>query len=287
MDHDYIDQQLVVDRYLAGTLAPDEATSFEQHFLHCQTCLDQLEPGQELVDGLKQVVAEDASVVAGAQRAGFLVLLARLARSHQLATLAVAGLAVLVTLLPSGVLLHRVSSLDQELGSARQELASRPPDSSRQELDGLQREVEQIRESQAESQQQLEQARQAREQLSEQLDRALQPQLNLPILSLFSERSTDIGAAPTVRLRRPDTPGWIVLILELGEPQHEAYRAVILRSDRSELWRSSRLDPNRQGSLVLGLHSSMLEPANYLVRVEALPASSKPEVTAHFAFRLL
>lgn len=58
LEHLYIERHDVVDRYFLGRLAEPELAAFEEHYLHCQACLDQLETTERMVDGLEQVAAE-------------------------------------------------------------------------------------------------------------------------------------------------------------------------------------------------------------------------------------
>ena len=59
MDHNYIEQEHIVDRYLMGKLSPSEADSFEEHYVSCKQCLDALEVAEIMQRGMKQVAAED------------------------------------------------------------------------------------------------------------------------------------------------------------------------------------------------------------------------------------
>ena len=59
MDHDYINEHGVVSLYVAGKLSPEERAGFEEHFVNCQQCLEQIEVTAELRDGLRQVAKED------------------------------------------------------------------------------------------------------------------------------------------------------------------------------------------------------------------------------------
>lgn len=58
MNHDYIDENLVVDRYIVGSLPPEEESRFEAHYLSCQRCLDALSVAQHFADGLHAETAE-------------------------------------------------------------------------------------------------------------------------------------------------------------------------------------------------------------------------------------
>jgi len=61
MDHDYINEHGVVALYVAGRLSPEERAGFEEHFVACRQCLEQIEVTGELREGLRQVAKEDAA----------------------------------------------------------------------------------------------------------------------------------------------------------------------------------------------------------------------------------
>ena len=42
MDHRYIDEQSVAERYLSHALRPEERAAFEAHFVDCTECMDRL-----------------------------------------------------------------------------------------------------------------------------------------------------------------------------------------------------------------------------------------------------
>lgn len=107
MNHPRIDDEKIVDRYLAGRLPPEDEALFEEHLFACADCLGEVEAGEELRRGLRAVAAEDAARVTVS-----LGLLAWL-RSRRPAQLA--GLALAVVLLPAVVLWQQA-----ELGRARE-----------------------------------------------------------------------------------------------------------------------------------------------------------------------
>ncbi|MCP4661516.1 MAG: hypothetical protein GY856_39445 [bacterium] len=108
MNHHDIDQSQVVDRYLMGKLPPDETAAFEEHYLHCQECLDQLELTEKLWRGLKREAARDAERALASRQLGILAWLARHSRRRQL-SLVIAVLLVMAVL-PS--LVYRVLDRD-------------------------------------------------------------------------------------------------------------------------------------------------------------------------------
>ena len=58
-DHDYIQDHQVVDRYLMGKLKEEEKAAFEDHYLDCVQCLDELEISSGLERDLKGIAAEE------------------------------------------------------------------------------------------------------------------------------------------------------------------------------------------------------------------------------------
>src|SRR5262249_47999115 len=61
MDHDYIADQDLVGRYMAGTLPFDERARFEAHFVDCPRCLDALDDVEPFQTALHAFAVEDAA----------------------------------------------------------------------------------------------------------------------------------------------------------------------------------------------------------------------------------
>lgn len=280
MEHEYIENDHVADRYLQGKLSPEETDRFEEHYLSCQECLGRLDRAEKMARGFKRAAAEDAARLAAVRQAGFLAALARLGRSRQ-AGLAVAAL-FMVLLLP-GILAYReFGRLGRELDRTREALAVREREKPAPVAPTTPTVIEDraaIQRAEAERQrleQELERERSARAGLEKDLAEARQPQANTPILSLSPERSGG-GADPTHQIRLPATPGWIVLALELDAPEQESYRVTLLRAGK-EIWRGNGLEPNETDSLSVSLPTTLLQPGDYVVRVEGV---------AQFTFRAL
>lgn len=105
MDHDFIEQHQIVDRYLMGRLPEEESARFEEHYLHCQACLDALEVAEKLRAGLQRTAAADAA--RSVQGLAVIAWLARLGRSRQIATLA--GAFLVAALLPATFLYRELA----------------------------------------------------------------------------------------------------------------------------------------------------------------------------------
>lgn len=61
MHHKEAKDNMLVDRYLAGRLDPRERRRFEQHYLGCELCLEDLELTEKLRAGLRDVAAHTRS----------------------------------------------------------------------------------------------------------------------------------------------------------------------------------------------------------------------------------
>jgi hypothetical protein len=58
MDHSYIEEHNLVERYVRGTLPATERTAFEEHFLDCPECLDKMEIARSLRKGIRIAAAD-------------------------------------------------------------------------------------------------------------------------------------------------------------------------------------------------------------------------------------
>lgn len=272
MDHSYIDEHQIAERYLMGRLAPGEAAQFEEHSLSCAECLDRLETAERLQAGLRAVAARE--VAAEAVKLG---LLARLARSR-VAPLALTGLLV-AAVVPAGLLWRRAGRLEGELAQAREELGRpRPAPAPDPELGALRGQLDEQR-------RQAEAARQERERLAAELEAARSPRINVPVVPLSPERSGP-GGEPSTRISLSASE-WVVLSLELAAAEHPSYRAVLAGPGGRTVWQADGLRPDAMDTLTIALHASRLQPGDFTVRVEGLPSRGEPVPAASFSFRVL
>jgi hypothetical protein len=269
MDHTYIDDHQIAERYLMGRLSPEEREAFEEHTMVCAECRERLALTAGLRSGLQQTAA--VAAVRTGILAGILAEVARLGRSRGMA-LAFTVL-LLVALLPSGLLLRQVREQQRELARATRPA---PPDPRR--------EAELQNARQALADQRL-QAEQEKERLRDELSRALRPQANTPILTLAPERSAAGPRPPTQRIELPRGPGWIVLALDLEAAEYPRYQVRLRGPGGALLWQGDGFEPDPQGTLTLSLPAGLLQPGDLRVEVDGLPADGKPVRAARFAFR--
>jgi hypothetical protein len=262
MDHALIEEQQIAERYLMGKLSPEEAAGFEEHYLHCQECLDRLELAESMERGFKRAAGQDTARLAATHQIAFLAWLSRLGRSRQIAALAM--IVLVVALLPGLLGLREVRERERELAATRSALEQerqRSTAGSRTEAEAGEKLRAELRATRTE----LDRERQARASAAEQLDAAREPQGNVPILFLNPERGE---GEPSQRLSLPKTPGWIVLALEVDPPHRPSYRAVLQDARGKELWRGDGLKLNEMETLTLSLPSTLLAPGDFSVEVD-------------------
>jgi hypothetical protein len=281
MNHPEIEEHQVIDRYLMGQLPPEEAERFEEHYLSCPQCLDQLALGESMQRGFKRAAGQDVAVLAVTRQLALFAWLARLGRSRQAAVLAMALLVVVVAVLPGSLALRRLGEVDQELAETRRALDQERERAAAGSRTGA--EVEKLRSELAARQRDLTREREARDQAAEQLAQSRVPQGNVPILFLDAVRGGGSSTeGPTHRLRRPPAGGWAVLALQVDPPLARSYQVTLRDAGGRELWRGKDLQPNEMETLSLSLPGSLLEPGNYTLTAEGAGATG-----SRFTFRVL
>lgn len=120
MDHETIERDNVVERYVTGKLEPEDEAGFEEHYLDCAACVGAVEDAERLYGGLSRVAAEETAETLAARRIAFLAW----TRSRW-APLAMAALVVLAVL-PAGWQYRRSSLLSRQLAEARRPQGNTP-----------------------------------------------------------------------------------------------------------------------------------------------------------------
>ena len=57
MEHSFIEEHNQIDRYVRGAMPVAERTAFEEHFLDCPDCLQQLEVARSLREAIRMAAA--------------------------------------------------------------------------------------------------------------------------------------------------------------------------------------------------------------------------------------
>jgi len=293
MDHHYIQQHDLIDRYLIGNLPEEESASFEKHFTDCAQCLDQLKTTEDFIEGLR-VMAVEQSATAGSYNSKnrprfFLSGLSR----RQLALAATLLLAVIVT--GAVFTLNRVRHFQMEALAAknnsaeferRYEEGQQSAALSEQKREQMERELTgHIQELEA----RLEDAKKQSPPLASESGFWSQPNPNVAIFALSSVRAGDpnaLGATNEIILPRSPRPFVISLGL-VGEVDYNDYRVTILDNNDRVVWRSNGFKPSRYKALSAGLNATFFRSGLYRLTVEGITKVGDVSLLGVYPFRVI
>jgi hypothetical protein len=254
MDHSYIAEQGLVERYHRGLLPPEEEARFEEHFVACPECMEQLELARGFQQGIKALAAEDAARTVVA--AGLFAWLARRGRLAQW------GLALAALLVAAGLpALWLLAGLHGE----GRELRAR-----------------------------LEAQRHANQELERRLAVAKPPEpprglagplVNTPVFLLSALRG-EAGGPATIDLSRAGDA--LALAVDVGNDlRFTAYRVTITRAGGGAVFQQSGLKPNALEALMVTFPSSFFSPGDYRLRVEGVRPGGAASEVGGYPFRVV
>jgi hypothetical protein len=270
MDHAYIESNGLVELYHRGLLPPDEEARFEEHFVDCPRCTEQLELARGFQRGLKAMAAEDAArTVMGAGLFAWLARRGRLAQwGTALAVLLVAAALPVLWLLAGG----RSERREQEARLAAER-------HTRQELEHRLTESENRRSAERRD---LEAKLAAK---PPEAPRGLAgPLVNTPVFLLAAVRSND---ARPVTIDPSRTGDALALAVDLGEGlRFDTYRATITKPDGGKVFEKAGLKPNALETLMITFPSTFFAPGDYRLRVEGVKPDGSAAEVGGYAFRV-
>jgi hypothetical protein len=279
MEHSYIEENNIADRYLLGKLSAQERIRFEEHCENCLECLNRLEMVDGLRRGLRVVAGEEVWWSRAYIRTGLLAWLMRLGRGSH--TVLLACVILLIALL-MGWLILQWSRARRDLAQTRQIAAEwqRKYEESEQAARDLKKEV------QAQDQPATRPEIEREDRPRAPGEKVVPSQAVVPILALSVMRNTDPDLSqPVNQIRLSPTSKSIILLIELGpEPGLQSYRVAISTADGRNIWRESNLKPISDNSLALGLNCSLFKQGNYLLTLEGLTTQKRYLLTARYTF---
>jgi hypothetical protein len=277
MDHDYIAANGLVERYHQGLLESDEEARFEEHFVGCSECSEQLELARGFQRGLKAMVAEDVARAAVAQAVVQAGLFAWLARRGRLAQWGVA--AALLVLVVLGVL--PVLRLRKESASLRQSLAALRERGNAQE------------QTAADLQKRLAASETTRRDLESKLAQAKPPEAphglvasvaNLSVALLTAVRGP--GETPaTIDLAR--TGDLVALTVDPGaDARFVTYRVTLTKAGVT-VYRQSGLKLNALETVMITFPRTFFAPGEYRLRLEGVRTDGTAAEIGGYPFRVV
>jgi hypothetical protein len=295
MEHSYIEDHHIADRYLSGKLSIKERMRFEEHFVDCAECLDRLQTIDDFCAGLRTVAAEEATRLRAhlsVGQAGVLARVALLVRRRQGPLLAVA---ILLIALPMALLIPEWRSARRELVQARQESSEwrRKYEESERAARDLAKEMQtRERESSLRLERlgaQFEHMRKSPDSAPRPPHKAAERRSETPVFALSVVRGSGADPSqPVNRITLPPQSKSIILLLELEpDPDLHSYRVAISTADGRSVWTKDGLRPKSNNALALSFNSSLFKPGDYLLTLEGINAQEGRTPVATYTFRAL
>jgi hypothetical protein len=288
MDHDYIEQFNIVDRYLMGKLIVEESERFEEHFIDCPQCTDRLQTIRTFRQGLRQVALQEAlqekSHIAQEPQWFFLQWFSR--KTWALATCGSLFVAILISIFAFSEIRRlrheraqtgKAASELQRLYEEQQQSASSTEQQHQEREQSLKEQVQQLGEQLlAVQKQSVNPAKGGRD--------WTQPDINLLTVVLESVRTAEQKEIPEIKLSR--TPMDFVISIPLeGESKYSNYQLTIYANQR-RYWGSTGSKPDAYNSLVTRFNSSFFLPGNYYLEVKGLPSQDDSAIIGNYPFRI-
>jgi hypothetical protein len=262
MDHAYIKEHNIVERYEMDKLSAAESAGFEEHLVDCPECQSQLTAAQDFRRALRTATAGDGSLP------GLKSAPPRMDVPAWRWAAASSGACVVLLIVTILFLAGETRHLRGELSQAN--------DAS--------------------------QAWRQRYETERQINKELQPQPIQPgdqngpasglpfIASVFPLNMTrggePGGSGPTDRVVLSKSPQWVVLSVDLNGNDFQSYRATLMYSGGEALWKAAGLAPARSNTLGLTFPSGFFRQGDYFLTLEGQPRQGSYTVAGHYSFRV-
>jgi hypothetical protein len=287
MNHDYIKESDLIDRYALGKLAADEAEEFEDHFIDCPECVEQLNITRSFIQNLKGLAIQETLL------SGNVPAQTTRRRHFQLMPLRSWAVIVCCCVLLWGVFaffaIRRLTQMEAELRQTKEDASA------------IRQQYQRGLETAAESEKQHQQDRQQLAQRLDELEQKLKtegatnqssvrgsraPEVNFPIFALAS-LARGQGPDP-VEIALPASSSRFALSIPVEDRKDfSAYRVKILDHRGGTVLNRGGFKPDAYHTLSLSLDSNFLIPGTYDLRVEGLTPPNKWDTVGSYPFRII
>jgi Putative zinc-finger len=280
MEHSYIEEHNIAERYLLDKLSAQERMRFEEHLKNCAQCVNLLEVIDGLRTGLRIVAAKEICQRDAYVEAGLLAWIARLSRAKKAVLLAGVILLIVLPILEWGRACRKLVRATQTAAEWQRRYEERG-----QAAHNLTKEM-QARDQLAAR---PESERGDRPRLPNGAKNVTPPQAVVPVFALMVTRSGGPDLTqPVNQIKLSPTSKLIILLLELEpDPGLLSYRAAISTADGRNIWRESNLEAISNDGLALSFNSSLFKPGNYLLTLEGLTTQNRYVLIAQYTFAAL
>ncbi|HTD24665.1 MAG TPA: hypothetical protein VK738_18560 [Terriglobales bacterium] len=290
MDHSYIDEHNIIARYGMGKLSSEECVSFEEHFVDCPQCQEQLETTQDFRQAFKTVAAEDAIKPHLATGPGWLAVF-----NWRPALVAVAACAV-IFVVPSFFLIRELRLAHAELSQARAAAASHPsayePQASAESAKPLPEPHPASSPRTGGATAVASNTNASSEHTSGEQTAGGQSAAGLPavasIFALVTVRGGDLNdSEPVNQVVISRSSQWVVLSVDRDDLQDlRNYRATLADSHGRVLWQLGNLAPVSSNALGISVPFNLLHDGDYLLTLEGRSREAGSAISRIYPFRV-
>ena len=279
MDHAYIAENSLIERYHRGLLDPEEEARFEEHFFGCPECTEQIELARSFGRGMKAMAALAAEDAArGAVALGIFAWLARRGRLAQLG-LALSALLILVVAagLPALWLASRSEKTETALAAERRELAS-----ERQKSADLGRRLQASEAGRGALQKEWSERLTA----AERLGKSAGVLADVPVFLLRTFRDEPGSPGMTIDLGKVRGP--LSLAVDApDDPRFQSYRVRLTGPGGRALFEQGGLHPNALEAVMVTFPAGFFSPGEYRLQVSGAGRDGGSTVLGSHPFRVV
>lgn len=291
MDHKYIEEFDFVDRYLTGRLTTNETAQFEEHFVGCTKCSEELWTTEDFIEGFRREQTYQSAMRHRSGAVGRSVPpLLGLPRWVSFAT----AFLLILTIAGAVTFFNRMRLSRIETDQAKIELSQREQrlDEERQSAslaESKHKETERELNAQlTKLQEKLQnEGNQESTKRANQYDASRRPKVNVAILALRTPRASEASSGSSNELTLSPTPSSFLLTIALeGKPAYKEYRITILNDQNRRVSKARGLTPDRYNSLSVEFDSTTFSDGGYLFKLEGISADGRASVVGDYPFRV-
>lgn len=286
MNHEYVSKSNLIDQYVLGKLAADEVEAFEDHFVDCPECVEQLNISRSFIHDIKGLAVQE-TLFAGSSptpktQRWSLQQLVPLRLWPAIACCCIVAVGILAF-----VAVRRQSRLEAQLHQAKEDTSA----ISQKYQQGLQAAAEAEKRHEETKQDLTQRLNELEKKLTETASNRDQPavhgspEVNFPIFALISAPRTQVSERVEVFL--PASSSRFALSIPVEERKnYKAYRVTILDHRGGAVFNQSGFKPDAYHALSLSLNSNFLAPGNYDLQVEGLTEPNQWSIVGNYPFRV-
>lgn len=292
MDHGYIDQYDLVERYLMGKLPDEERARFEDHYADCPECFDRLKITRNFIEDLQSPAARQALQLDNYTIERTHLPFAYLSSPRTM----ILAASFVLTIIIAGIIVSIVfiQNLRSDVNQARNEAAEwqHNYEEARESADELSRRFEEREQELTERLRALETRTQDTQGASGERTAEsglwIQPKINPLIFSLKSVNRSANHAATTNEIKLPARPDGFLISMGLeSDVSYTDYQVTIINDRGATVIKGKGFKRSSDNALSIGLNSKLFQSGDYLLKVDGITKGGDATLIGNYPFRII